>query len=299
MDRTELESALSQAQDCLQCVEAVDRYFSSFDLFYGHGTETPADEAYWLVWQLSGKPDELAAIAPDAALTGRIAELASRRVTERIPLAYLLGVAWFAGLEFEVGPGVLIPRSPLAEIIERRFEPWCALEDGDRVLEIGTGSGCIAVAAAVHHPGIEVDATDIDSQALATARANAVRHEVDARVRCLAADLFPDGTDRYRVIISNPPYVPTRAIESLPAEYRHEPGAALDGGADGLDVVHKILSGAGRRLTRDGVLIVEVGLAAEALVAAYPRVPWTWLEFERGGDGVFLLTAEQVRDGWG
>ena len=299
MDRTDLASALGQAADSIECVGIVGRFFAEFDLFYGHGTETPADEAYWLVWQLSGKPEDLPGTPPDKELVEQIAGLAWRRATERIPLAYLLGVAWFAGLEFEVSPDVLIPRSPLAEIIERQFEPWCSLADGDRILEIGTGSGCIAIAAAVHHPGIHVDATEIDSRALAIARANVLSHEVDDRVRLLEADLFPDGGDRYRVIISNPPYVPTRVVESLPAEYGHEPAAALDGGADGLDAVRRILSGAGQRLTGDGVLIVEVGLAAEALVTAWPRVPWTWLEFERGGDGVFLLTADQVRDGWG
>jgi len=216
-----------------------------------------------------------------------------------VPLAYLLGSAWFAGLEFEVTRDVLIPRSPLAETVERRFAPWCRLDDGDRILEIGTGSGCIAIAAAVYHTGLRVDATDIDPGALALARRNAHRHAVADRVRFVEADLFPSDERRYSVIIANPPYVPTRDVAALPAEYRHEPAAALDGGTDGLDVVRRILAGAKARLAAGGVLIVEVGQSADALVAAYPRVPWTWLTFERGGEGVFLLTADELSDGWG
>ncbi len=299
MDASELKSRLTHAADLEQCVDAVGRYFAGYDLCYGHGTGTPDDEAYWLVWQSGGTPEDLSGIAASAELVERITGLAVRRAEQRIPLAYLLGVAWFAGLEFEVNRDVLIPRSPLAELIESHFEPWCALGAGDRVLEIGTGSGCIAIAAAVHNPAIGIDATDIAPGALRTARANILRHDVADRVRLAEADLFPDGNQRYRVIISNPPYVPTRVIASLPAEYSHEPSAALDGGADGLDAVRRILEGAGQRLAADGVLIVEVGLAEAALVSAFPGVPWTWLEFERGGEGVFLLTADQVRDGWG
>jgi ribosomal protein L3 glutamine methyltransferase len=216
-----------------------------------------------------------------------------------MPLAYLLGSAWFAGLDFEVTPAVLIPRSPLAETVERRFAPWCRLDDGDRILEIGAGSGCIAIAAAVYHPGLTVDATDIDPGALELAQRNARRHAVAERVRFIEADLFPSDDRRYSVIIANPPYVPTRDVLALPAEYRHEPAAALDGGADGLDVVRRILAGAGARLTNGGVLIVEVGQSADTLIEAYPRVPWTWLTFERGGEGVFLLTADELSDGWG
>jgi ribosomal protein L3 glutamine methyltransferase len=227
-----------------------------------------------------------------------IVDLARRRVEERVPMAYLLGSAWFAGLELDIDRNVLIPRSPLAELAERRFEPWCRLADGDRILEIGTGSGCIAIAAAVHDPALAVDATEIDPRALAVARANVERHLVGDRVRLIEADLYPSGETRYRVIISNPPYVPTRELAALPAEYRHEPAAALDGGEDGLDVVRRILAGAASRLLPDGVLIVEVGRSAEALVEAWPRVPWTWLEFEHGGDGVFLLTADELIDGW-
>jgi ribosomal protein L3 glutamine methyltransferase len=299
MELPALKSALERADSRLQWVESLGRYFSAHALFFGHGTETADDEAYWLVWQVSGTPENLAQLPPDAGLIPRLVDIAARRVRERVPLAYLLGVAWFSGLEFELSPQVLVPRSPLAEPIEQGFAPWCALRDGDRILEIGTGSGCIAIAAAVHNPQITVDATDIDARALELARANVSRHGVGDRVRLVEADLFPAGDTRYRVIISNPPYVPTRDIGGLPREYGHEPVQAFDGGADGLVVVRRIIEGARQRLASDGLLIVEVGLSADALAEAYPQVPWTWLEFERGGDGVFLLTADEVTNGWG
>ena len=299
MESRDLKAALERADSRLSWVETVGQYFSAHELHLGHGTTTSEDEAFWLVWQLSGTPADLADLPPDAKLVSRIVELAGRRVKERIPLAYLLGVAWFAGLEFQVSSDVLIPRSPFAELIECRFEPWCELAAGDRVLEIGTGSGCIAIATAVHHPDLQVDATEIDSAALEIARANVSRHGVGDRVHLREADLFPVGDVRYRVIISNPPYVPTRDVEALPPEYGHEPAKAFDGGADGLEAVRRILEGARQRLTSDGLLIVEVGLSADTLVAQFPRVPWTWLEFEHGGEGVFLLTADELNDGWG
>lgn len=329
MNADELKGAMNRAATRADWVALVAAYFAAHDLVYGHGTDCAEDEAWWLVWQLSGQPADLAALpaatgvdfgaatgvdlgaatAPDPALADRVATLAARRARERIPLAYLLGSAWFAGLEFAVSPATLIPRSPFAELIETGFAPWVELADGDRVLEIGTGSGCIAIAAALHLPGLSVDATEIDPAALALARANLERHAgaeragadrpLADRVRFIEADLYPREAARYRAIISNPPYVPTAEVAALPPEYGHEPAAALDGGADGLDTVRRILAGARERLTDDGVLIVEVGLAADALMAAYPRVPWTWIGFEHGGDGVFVLTADELRDGWG
>ena len=298
MKPEELRTALELADSCDGWVDAVGRFFAAHRIFYGHGTDNAADEAYWLIWKLSSLTTLLAQSPPDPALIPLIVDTARRRVEERVPMAYLLGSAWFAGLELEVNRNVLIPRSPLAEIVERRFEPWCRLDDGDRILEIGTGAGCIAIAAAVHHPGLAVDATEIDPRALAVARTNVRRHGVEHRVRLIEADLFPSGETRYRAIIANPPYVPTRELAALPAEYSHEPAAALDGGEDGLDVARRILAGAAARLAPDGVLIVEVGQSAAALVEAWPRVPWTWLEFERGGEGVFLLTADELIDGW-
>lgn len=298
MTLSELEKLLLAADSRERWVEALTAYFSAHVLCYGHGTDRPQDEAYWLVWQLSGNPPDLAALAPDAAVAAGVAALARRRVEERLPLAYLLGSAWFAGLEFRVTPDVLVPRSPLAELVEQGFSPWVKLAAGDRILDIGTGSGCIAIAAAVHNPGILVDATETSPAALAVARANVGRHGVGGRVSLIEADLFPPGATGYRVIMANPPYVPSAEVAALPPEYRHEPRSGLDGGADGLDPARRILAGAGARLAADGVLIVEVGETAAALEAAYPRVPWTWIEFERGGDGVFLLSADDLKHGW-
>lgn len=298
MNHDQLSLALREARSGLALVDAVGRYFSAHELFYGHGTDSPADEAFWLVWHLSGQPDELDPLPDDTELADRIAAMARRRVLERLPLAYLLGSAWFAGLEFAVNASVLVPRSPIAELIEQQFQPWADLQDGDRILEIGTGSGCIAIATAAYNPGVMVDATDIDSASLIVAADNVQRHQLADRVHLIEADLYPPGESRYRVIISNPPYVPAEDVVQLPAEYGHEPAPALDGGADGLDIVRRILAGAAARLADDGVLIVEVGLVAEALEQAFPQLPLTWVEFERGGEGVFLLTADELRHGW-
>lgn len=298
MTASELKARLTAADSRERWVDALAEFFCGHVLCFGHGTDRAEDEAYWLVWQLSGNPSDLGALPPDDALANRVVALAERRVAERQPLAYLLGTAWFAGIEFRVTPDVLIPRSPLAEVIEQGFEPWLKLAAGDRILDVGTGSGCIAIAAALHNPGVSVDATENSPAALAVARENVARHGIANRVRIIEADLFPPGSTRYRVIMSNPPYVPSAEVAVLPPEYRHEPDSALDGGIDGLDQVRRLLAGAGSRLTADGVLIVEVGATAAALEAACPQVPWTWLEFERGGDGVFLLSAEDLKHGW-
>ncbi|HEX5420458.1 MAG TPA: HemK family protein methyltransferase, partial [Gammaproteobacteria bacterium] len=187
-------------------------------------------------------------------------------------------------------------RSPLAELIERRFAPWVELEPGDRVLDVGTGSACLAVAIAHYCPGIEVDATDASPAALAVAARNVERHGFGGRIFLHEADLFPGGGGRYRVIISNPPYLPAAAVASLPAEYRAEPELALVGGPAGIEPVERLLLGARSRLAPRGVLIVEVGAEAEQLMERHPRFPAVWLEFERGGEGVFMLTAEQLND---
>jgi len=291
----ELQTELERAESYSDWVDVVAGAFDAQELYFGHGTDNADDEAYWLIRHLQDWEGELDDSAPDPALIPKLIELYRQRVEERVPLAYLLGEAWFAGLRFEVDRRVLIPRSPLAEIIERRFEPWCRLSPGDRVLEVGTGSGCIAIAVAHYCPEIEVDATDTDPAALELARRNVERHQVEDRVRLCEADLFPSGNDKYRVIISNPPYVPDGEIETLPAEYRHEPPQALAGGRDGLDPARRLMAGAAERLTDDGVLIVEVGNAAEDLMQAEPELPAIWVEFEHGGSGVFVMTAADLR----
>lgn len=294
MERADLERRLTAALSYDECVAALAGFFSAHDLVFGHGTDNAGDEAFWLLKHLQSWRDEAWHEKPDRALLATAVEVAQRRVAERKPLAYLLGEAWFAGLRFNVDPRVLVPRSPLAEVIERGFAPWCELRDGDRVLDIGTGSGCLAIAAAVHWPGVSVDATDVSADALAVAASNVALHGVGARVRLHRADLFPPGARRYRVIMSNPPYVPAAEVPTLPAEYQHEPAIGLAGGASGFDPAVRVLEGARERLTPDGVLFVEVGAGADGFAAAYPRLPLIWLEFERGGDGVFAVTAADL-----
>jgi len=294
MELSELEGALWSADSAEAWVTAVGRYLQGHELSFGHGTDNAMDEAYWLVRARQGWESEAWEERPDPDLIPGVLEIARRRVVERKPLAYLLGEAWFAGLRLDVDERVLIPRSPLAELIEGEFLPWCRLRAADRILDVGTGSGCLAVAIAHHCAGVQVDATDLSADALTIAQANLKRHGLQRRVRLFRADLFPAPRSHYRVIVSNPPYVPARRLRELPAEYAHEPVLALEAGSSGLDIVARLLEGAAEYLTPDGMLVVEVGEAQEAFMAAYPRLPVIWLEFERGGEGVFMLTRNEL-----
>jgi ribosomal protein L3 glutamine methyltransferase len=269
-------------------------------VFFGHGTDNARDEAAVLVLHALGLGHDGADAALYRRRVGRagqrrVQELLARRIAARIPAAYLTGVAWFAGLPFQVDPRVLVPRSPLAELIERRFAPWVDARRVRRVLDLGTGSGCIAIAAARALPRARVDAVDISPGALAVARANVRRHRLRRRVRVLESDHFGAlAARRYDIIVANPPYVGARELATLPAEYRHEPRVALAAGRTGLDSVRVILRAARRHLTPRGVLIVEVGNTEAAVRRAYRRLPFVWLQFERGGGGVFLLTRAQL-----
>jgi ribosomal protein L3 glutamine methyltransferase len=292
----QLERRLQLARDCDAALAALAEFFTAHDLAFGHGTDNARDEAYWLLRHLQEWRDVDWRAPPAPAVLGAALEVAARRVAERKPLAYLLGEAWFADLRFTVDERVLVPRSPLAETIERGFAPWCALRPGDRVLDIGTGSGCLAIAAAHYSPEAFVDATDVSADALAVAALNVARHGVGGRVRLVQADLFPPTSDRYRVIVSNPPYVSDAEMLGLPPEYRAEPALGLAGGPKGFEPAERVLRGARGRLAPDGCLLVEVGAGADAFAAAYPRLPLTWLEFERGGDGVFVLSAAEIEE---
>ena len=269
-------------------------------LHYGHGTDNPFDEAGALVFHALGIPHEEAGRAYGWAVDPhglrRAAGLVEQRIRERVPSAYLTGRTWFAGHEILVTPDVLVPRSPLAELCESRFEPWVDPVRVRRVLDIGTGSGCIAIACAYAFPGARVDAADVSHAALGVATRNIDLHGLAGRVRPVLSNVYRGlGERRYDIIVSNPPYVSAGEMRELPREYLREPRLGLAAGDDGLDVVRRILADAARHLDVDGLLVVEVGDSAAAVQQAWPRVPFTWLDFERGGGGVFLLTAAQVR----
>ena len=288
--RAGLESALSHEQR----VKEIARFFQTHDLVFGHGTDTASGEAYWLVRHLQGWRADDWQSSPGPHHINEILEIAHRRVAERSPLAYLLGKTWFAGLEFNVDQRALIPRSPLAEVIECGFMPWISLNAGSRVLDLGTGSGCLAVAAAHYCPGVEIDATDVSPDALALAAENVAKHGFEDHISLIQSDLFDAVCGKYDVIVSNPPYVPRIRLAGLPAEYAREPAVALDGGSSGLDVVNRIVRDAGGFLRPSGVLFVEVGEIAKAFSRLHPKLPLTWLTLERGGEGVFMLTREEL-----
>jgi len=294
---------VNRSTDALQTLRDYIRWgaseFGAAGLVFGHGTDNGLDEAAALVLHALHLPPELPDCYLDSRLTSaerdRVLALLQRRIDERIPAAYLLGEARFAGLNFYVDRTVLVPRSPIAELIEQGFEPWLGGREPRKILDLCTGSGCIAVACACRFPDSQVDACDISEGALRVAQRNIERYRLDGPVRLLQSDLFANLPGaHYDLIVSNPPYVSRVEMESLPAEYRHEPAIGFNAGEDGLSFVQRILAGASSYLARDGIIVIEVGSSAESLMACYPEVPFLWLDFERGGDGVFLLTADQV-----
>lgn len=277
-----------------ECVEQCRTELEQADLSYGHGTDNAHDEAVWLVLHVMGRPldgsfSQWEESVPASRLS-RIRSLLQRRIGERRPLAYLLGEARFCGLRFLVDESVLVPRSPLGELIAAKFRPW--LEPGSirNALDMCTGSGCIAVAMACHLPDVRVDAADISGAALAIAERNVALHGVGGRVRLVRSDLFQRLRGRsYDLIVSNPPYVPKATLGNLPAEYSREPALGLAAGEDGLELVLRILAAAPAHLAPGGMLICEVGESAGRLLARLPSAAFTWLEFAHGGDGVFTI----------
>jgi len=273
--------------------------FAEADLSYGHGTDNATDEAAWLVFAALGlSHDDVPAVyAKDVAVhqLEEVLAMAERRIRDRKPLAYLVNQAWFAGLEFYVDERVLVPRSPIAEMIQRQFAPWVAASNVRHAVDLGTGSGCIAIALAHAFPDARVDAVDISTDALAVAAINIEKHDLGDRVTTIRSDFFDElGDKKYDLIVSNPPYVDLDDLRSMPDEFRHEPCLGLAAGDEGLDAVHRILIHASRFLTDNGILVCEVGNSQAALERAYPDVAFVWLDFEHGGAGVFLLTKQDL-----
>lgn len=271
-------------------------------LFYGHGTDTAEDDIYALIWDSLHLPwDNQSHSFLSARLSDRektmLTERLEKRIVQRVPVPYVTNTAHFCGLTFYVDERVLIPRSPIAELIRQQFSPWIAEENVTRILDLCTGSGCIAIACCEWFPDAQVDGSDISEDALAVANLNQTRHQLAEQLTLFHSDCFDKiPEERYDIIVSNPPYVPQSSMDLLPTEYRHEPSLALMAEHDGLAIVHTILQQAGRYLSDHGILVVEVGEAADALIAAYPDAPFVWLDFEQGGEGVFLLTAQMVRE---
>lgn len=274
--------------------------FNEAGLYYGHGTDNAWDEALSLILPSLHLPHNINPVVLNAHLTkveqAKLAKLIERRIQERIPVPYLTHQAWFSGLNFYVDNRVLIPRSPLAELIENHFEPWHDPDRIEGILDLCTGSGCIAIACAKQFPNARVDASDISEDALAVAKINLLRHKVDNQVTLYHSSLFKTIPPyRYDIIISNPPYVSLPEMSTLPPEYSHEPDIGLLGGADGLDFIHNIIMHAGKYLKPDGILIVETGNSAHALSEKYREIPFTWLELAHDQDGVFMLTANELQ----
>ena len=271
------------------------------DVYFGHGTDNPWDEAVQLVLFVADLPlDSDQGVTPhtfDHAAFEKLQKLLHRRISDHVPLPYLLGRAWFAGLEFRCDERAIVPRSPIAELIQHDFQPWYRGPEPKRVLDLCCGGGCIGLAAAYYYPSLEVDLADLDENALALADENTVHLGLTGRVATFHSDLFA-ALDRkkYDIILTNPPYVNESDLSSMPPEYQHEPELALGSGADGLVLTRRILAQAGQFLTEQGLLVVEVGNSWVDLEALYPTVPFTWLEFEHGGHGVFAITAKELRD---
>ncbi|MDD5275275.1 MAG: 50S ribosomal protein L3 N(5)-glutamine methyltransferase [Methylovulum sp.] len=273
--------------------------FAQAQVCFGHGTTTALDEAAALVLHTVHQPYNLADAYLDSVLTHderhAVITIVDKRINTRMPAAYLTHEAIFAGLSFYVDERVLVPRSPIAELIEQRFAPWVDEEQVENILDLCTGSACIAIACAYAFPNADVDAADVSADALAVAEINRHKHQLDELLTLYQSDLFTAvPANRYDIIVSNPPYVSLAEWQQLPEEFHAEPALGFKGGESGLDLVIRILVDADDYLDAQGILVVEVGSSAETLQAMFPDVPFYWLDFERGGDGVFLLTAEQV-----
>ncbi|WP_108651048.1 50S ribosomal protein L3 N(5)-glutamine methyltransferase [Dongshaea marina] len=299
MDKIFVDEVVTELHTVLDMLRWAVSRFNENEIFYGHGTDNAWDEAVQLILPALHLPLDIDPAIQNARLTHserhHLAELIIRRVSENQPAPYLTNRAYFAGLEFYVDERVLIPRSPIGEMIENEFQPW--LKDSPRrIMDLCTGSACIAIACAVAFPEAEVDAIDISQDALDVAEINIHNYALEQQVIPLRSDLMrdlPEG-DTYDLIVSNPPYVDAEDMNSLPKEFTHEPEMALAAGDDGLDLAKKILAEAPDRLNEEGILVLEVGNSQVHLEEQFPEVPFTWVEFERGGHGILVMTREEL-----
>lgn len=283
--------------------DIINRITESLDdtgVFYGHGTNDSVDEAVWLIchvadWSFDEIEQRLDDNLSDEQVL-RIADLLGQRVKTRRPLAYVLNEAWFCGLKFYVDERVLVPRSLIGEFIEEGFQPWFDASEFETALDIGSGSGCIAIALATYFPKLKIDASDISLGALDVTRQNIEGHKLADRVNAIHSDLFSALEDkRYDLIVSNPPYVPKDDIDSFPKEYGHEPRGALESGEQGLNAVSIILEQGAGHLTDRGWLVVEVGETRERVEQAYPDLPLIWPSHSSGMDNVFFISAKDLK----
>ncbi|MBU9813052.1 50S ribosomal protein L3 N(5)-glutamine methyltransferase [Rahnella sp. C60] len=300
MDKIFVDEAVSELHTIQDMLRWTVSRLNAANVYYGHGTDNPWDEAVQLVLPSVFLPLDIPEDMHTARLTSserhRIVERVIRRVNERVPVAYLTNKAWFCDMEFYVDERVLVPRSPIGELISNRFS-GILNEQPQHILDMCTGSGCIAIACAYAFPETEVDAVDISADALAVAERNIDTHGIENWVTPIRSDLFRElPALQYDLIVTNPPYVDEEDMSDLPQEYRHEPVLGLASGSDGLKLTRRILACAPDYLTDNGVLICEVGNSMVHLMDQYPEIPFTWLEFENGGDGVFMLTKQQLLD---
>ncbi|MEH6444241.1 MAG: 50S ribosomal protein L3 N(5)-glutamine methyltransferase [Oceanospirillaceae bacterium] len=296
IDRTQLMNNLHSIRDYIRsCYSQMMQQ----EVFLGHGHVSAYEEASQLVLAAVYLPWNAPAQVLDARLLDaekeRVLDFMQRRITQREPLPYIINQAWFMQMPFYVDTRVLIPRSPIAQMIENQFSPFMGMGPVDRILDLCTGSGCIGIACGYAFEEAIVDIADISESALEVAKINVQKHEMQDQVNIIESDLFANISEKYQLIVSNPPYVDKSDLSSMPAEYQHEPALALGSGDDGLDLCKKILAQACDYLTDDGLLVVEVGNSEVHLMEQYPQVPLIWVELEAGGNGVFAISAADLK----
>ena len=293
MDLNNLRKSLSSAKSSIELVENIAKCLEDSDLYFGHGTNNSLDESHWIVRSQQDWSEDKWNQKPNIKLIDQLVSITEKRVLDKIPLAYILGEAFFADLRFNVNRDVLIPRSPLAELIQKSFSPWLNLNSDSMILEIGTGSGCIAIAISRYCNVNSIDASDISSNALIQAKENIVLHKCN-NIKLIKSNLYENISNKYDLIISNPPYVPEKSFKCLPAEYQYEPALALKADDDGLFIIKKILKQSIDYLNPGGNLIIEVSESKPEFERLYHNLPVIWIEFYFGGEGVFLVSKEQL-----